>query len=270
MVRTRSSRKRRTEDLSDIEQTKRLSIVLEDLNTVRSVISIHDTKSSSTANQQISTCDDSNITNADESIKTKSVSTTSEEKLNDVDSNVMMMEPPENIISSTANPQISNDEATSGIESCENPVEPITNDVECENQKNTDIEHVNDFDLTAAKALRSKNAEYKLVPGPRLNSELLYTTEEKQLYKKNKKNAAGHMGYTCRVDKCDARVYRRPNGEVYYSEHFEGHRHPNAEETQQEMQLKNEIKEDCAKKLDIGSGSHVGTVSEIFHSHVSK
>lgn len=121
-----------------------------------------------------------------------------------------------------------------------------------------------EFDLTSIMELRNTNAQYKMVPGPRLNSEMLFATEEKQLYKKNKKNAAGHMGYTCRGSDCGARVYKRPNGEVYYPENYEGHRHASVEESQQEMQLKNDIKVKWARKLYTGKGTYVGTVSEIF------
>lgn len=75
------------------------------------------------------------------------------------------------------------------------------------------------YDKKEAVQFRLKNLEFEYTPGSRLNSLLLYSIAEKQLYVKNKLNKNGEMGYTCHQKGCSARVYVRKNGkECYFAE----------------------------------------------------
>lgn len=120
------------------------------------------------------------------------------------------------------------------------------------------------FDQSAAIALQGQTFDFEMTPGSKLNSTLFYCKVDKQLFKKNKKNAKGEMGYTCISNGCPARVYKRANEQCYFSYAYTGHKHENAESLKEKYALKNQIKVACQSLEEGEFGSTVATVSEIF------
>lgn len=57
---------------------------------------------------------------------------------------------------------------------------------------------------------------YQLIPGFRINSELMWAFEERQLYYENSySNKTKLKAYTCRVKGCTARVFVREDGTAF-------------------------------------------------------
>lgn len=91
----------------------------------------------------------------------------------------------------------------------------------------------------------------------------LWSVNEKQLYKKNRKNAAGHMGYTCIHNGCTARIYEQTVGSLkryYFGANHKGHEHDTAEQQKMANALKEKVKVRC-ENLDYGeNGSSVADI----------
>lgn len=62
----------------------------------------------------------------------------------------------------------------------------------------------------------STNLNYRMIPGLRTNSELLWAYEQQQLYYKNAYSTKTQItSYTCRIKGCNARVFVKPDGSAF-------------------------------------------------------
>lgn len=108
-------------------------------------------------------------------------------------------------------------------------------------------------------ALKSTVAEYEMVPGAKINTELLYNKSDKYLYKFNKTTADGHKAYTCRHSSCKSRVIVRKlddgSLECAFPENYAGHLHPNDVREVEKLELKNKVKKLCSEIPSTSSGS---------------
>lgn len=182
----------------------------------------------------------------------------------DFDDDDSIMKPPE-----TPPEQIFANEATS-----EN-VDSINTDHDIVNGNNQNMGSFgNEEDVkplnTSAILLRGKEVNFKFVPGQRRGSQMIYSNDENQVYKRNKVNKDGSSGWTCIVKNCDERITMRANGKCYYSATKHGHNHEKKDDYQRRVDLKNEIKVECSKVENIASGSISGAVRDVFYSKVTR
>lgn len=73
---------------------------------------------------------------------------------------------------------------------------------------------------------------FEYTPGAKKGSVLVYTTDEKQLYVKNKTNKKGDVFWTCRTKPCAARVKITSSEVCSFASSYSGHSHQPCEELQ--------------------------------------
>lgn len=122
---------------------------------------------------------------------------------------------------------------------------------------------------SSAIALRGKEVNWKYVPGQRRGSRMIYSNDEDQIYKRNKKNADGTEGWTCTTRNCSERITLHQNGKCFYSDTNKGHKHEKKANIQQVVDVKNEIKVEISKVETVASGSSAGAVRKVFYSKVT-
>lgn len=114
---------------------------------------------------------------------------------------------------------------------------------------------------------RDKNMtlNYEHVVGKRINSKLLYVTEEKQLYSKKTIKKEKYF-YACYVKTCKARVFLE--SEVCYKvKDFIDHNHETQEDTYRELKIMNNMKTSCMEiHQDSTEPSVLGSIRKIFQS----
>lgn len=156
---------------------------------------------------------------------------------------------------------ISGDCTSSNISVCENDEahsENLTNDSETGN-----IEHGNQ------SLIDPNNLKFEYAVGKRYDCRnLIYTTQEKQYYGKNKKeNSEGETAYLCRLYsklKCRSRVYLK-NDKLYRKIGFIPHNHGCQNAERIDFQAEFEAKVECSN-LDslVNAASQTSAVSAIF------
>lgn len=109
-------------------------------------------------------------------------------------------------------------------------------------------------------------------PGAKINTMLLWCENDKQLYKRNKRNAAGHLGFTCIINGCVCRIFEKSINEIktyYFGPGYNGHKHGTAEKVKEANILKTKIKKACENLGDADSGTNIKSVTQIFNSTVA-
>lgn len=87
--------------------------------------------------------------------------------------------------------------------------------------------------------------EYKIVPGFRRTSELIWIEDEQIYYKKNCAIKNG-ISYKCNTEDCSARVVRKTNGTVMKTQGYRSHNHKtNHRNAYEQNKILNEIKTRC-------------------------
>lgn len=108
--------------------------------------------------------------------------------------------------------------------------------------------------------------DYVFVTGKRVDSNLLYLKDEKQLFKINSKNRKKKI-YMCYVKDCKSRVFIDNNAICYkVNNYVEHNHHDNQEHAYKQLKLINEIKSECQSVSALHSGACI-SVSEIFKKH---
>lgn len=112
--------------------------------------------------------------------------------------------------------------------------------------------------------VNKREISYILVPGQRLNSELLYSIDEKNLYRRNARKKQGSY-YLCKEVNCGIRILCNANGKCFRTDETRQHLHADHEEEYKRNVIQNEIKVRCIK----GEKSTIN-VREIFNEAISK
>lgn len=86
---------------------------------------------------------------------------------------------------------------------------------------------------------------YELLPGERINSELLYTNDENQFYRYNSAVKNGDA-YLCAEAKCNKRVHLRKDRLCIQYEKYFTHNHNSKEKKYEELKVLNIIKKKCS------------------------
>lgn len=112
--------------------------------------------------------------------------------------------------------------------------------------------------------------EFEFVSGKRSNSRLIYTTEEKQLYRVNRKLVDGSVAYLCRVEKCSVRIYLK-NERVFGYSPINEHSHGDQAKDKFNFQIYNEIKKDCMNIDSISNSTNqISAVHGIYDKYIAK
>lgn len=159
-----------------------------------------------------------------------------------------------------------NDTQESGTEIVNSP-EATTNSA---NSAETSNENREQKPLLNSMALRGQPLEYQFVPSNKNKAQVLYAPNEKQRYKKSKRNTKkGYMAMVCCERNCGARVYLYDDGRCVYADKFSGHNHSStAEELVGIHQFKQDLKNECSKLEMIGG--KLPTVQQIYMKNLEK
>lgn len=99
-----------------------------------------------------------------------------------------------------------------------------------------------------------ETVKFSLIPGKRLNSELIYSENEKQLYKKNKRLKSGAISGVCRYPNCNTKIYYDDaNGVCTYKLPYEPHQHSPREKEYKRLVSLNKMKTKCTDTATIRS-----------------
>lgn len=106
---------------------------------------------------------------------------------------------------------------------------------------------------------------FELICGSRRNSELLYITEQKMLYRK-KSEYKGVTKYQCRQKSCKSRVNLLSDGSCVLSKGYVDHNHGDEETTYRELKALNLIKQDCQDMAETlgGTKTNISTIRKAF------
>lgn len=104
-------------------------------------------------------------------------------------------------------------------------------------------------------------------------AQMIYTTDERQMYGKNRVLLSGETAYLCRLyqqKKCKSRLYMQ-DGRLYKKEGFIEHNHQTQDFEHSEFDIEKIIKDDCGS-LDVlvNARSQSSAISEIFDKHMKK
>lgn len=108
------------------------------------------------------------------------------------------------------------------------------------------------------------NVRYKFAAGKRLNSKMLHTIDEQQMYRLRvtHKNVAQ---YNCYIDKCNAKLYLNLETQVCYRKAMYGLHNHGPNDTIYDIQLNDTIKRRCRSAA---AASGAGNVRNLFHSTI--
>lgn len=131
--------------------------------------------------------------------------------------------------------------------------------------------HVSDSPSSSANAsgsplnlLNNDVIQYKKVVGLRVNSELIYTINEKQLYVRNRKSRDGTFAYSCKEKSCKSRVYLKVDGILFRMQTFVPLAHGTKEDEVKKMCVMNDLKTKCAALPTKYARKKNGTTRDIF------
>lgn len=110
----------------------------------------------------------------------------------------------------------------------------------------------------------TNSLQYEFIQGERRGSKLLYTTEEKQLYRK-KDSYKGKENFECIEKECSRRIFLDQSGNCFKCKNFEKHLHGSQEAKYSKLKFMNVIKEECAKPANIVMHS-----KRVFYNHSAK
>lgn len=111
---------------------------------------------------------------------------------------------------------------------------------------------------------------YILMPGKRKNSELLYSIDEEQFYKKNKTLKNGNISMACHHNNCNRHVYlNKIKGECVYQVPYTAHNHSPEKKKFETLTVLNSIKAECSKPEVLSKGtSKTSVVKSIFNEKI--
>lgn len=127
----------------------------------------------------------------------------------------------------------------------------------------------NSVDSQCSQNSGERVCEFEMMQGKRRDKTILHSITENQLYVRNKILTNGSIAYTCREDKCKARLFMK-EGICYFAEPFRGHSHGDKKKEISEFKLLAQIKENCAKPTASQTTSQISEVREIFDDAVLK
>lgn len=107
---------------------------------------------------------------------------------------------------------------------------------------------------------------YKICPGKRRNSKMLFTLDEEQYYSFNSKTK-NYDAYKC-VD-CNSRVHLRSDGICIQKNRYSEHKHAKKGKLEANLNILNEIKAKCAD-LSTLINERKQSVRDVFYSVLSK
>lgn len=110
-------------------------------------------------------------------------------------------------------------------------------------------------------------ANFVQVAGRRANSCLLYSLDENQFYKKNKKLKSGLVSHVCRHENCHRHVYFNPlTNDCIYQVPYEAHNHSDCVEEFDRLGTLNKMKAECATPQSVADSteSKTSVVKSIF------
>lgn len=110
------------------------------------------------------------------------------------------------------------------------------------------------------------NILYEFITGSRSNSELLFTTDENQIYSKRVQHKNVYT-YECREPNCGAKVYLNTGtGKCQNKISSNTHNHGTQEKVRQKLELENKIKSECGKLSTLaGTSSSSGNIRSVFN-----
>lgn len=108
--------------------------------------------------------------------------------------------------------------------------------------------------------------KYVLIPGGRIKSELIYSEDEQQFYKKSKRLASGLISACCRQPNCTRKVYLDPvSGDCTYKHPYVPHNHSPKGEEFNLLTALNKVKKSCTDPAKISAnGSKTSVVKTIY------
>lgn len=111
--------------------------------------------------------------------------------------------------------------------------------------------------------------KYVLIPGKRLNSELIYSEDEQQFYSKNKRLKSGVIAGVCRHPNCTQKVYLDPvTGDCTYKHPYAPHNHsPRGKEFKRLVAI-NEMKKHCTNLAKISAKKSKKSVVKTIYDDV--
>lgn len=114
---------------------------------------------------------------------------------------------------------------------------------------------------------------FEFITGQRSDSILLYTINDKQLYRKCSMYKSKYYSYRCRVKNCKSRVYYEFESEKCFMrpKSFILHNHGDQEDQFKNLRVATQIKKECTELSALAStrkGS--GNCREIFDKHVAR
>lgn len=113
---------------------------------------------------------------------------------------------------------------------------------------------------------------YKLIPGRRANSEILYSLEEKQFYIKKRKLASGVLSLVCRTNGCKNHCYLDSEKNICkLPVPYVPHAHPTQEDEYKKICVLNKIKSDCANPNIVAkTETKTSVVKSIFKEKITE
>lgn len=84
---------------------------------------------------------------------------------------------------------------------------------------------------------------YEFVSGARINSQLLYLFDDKQLFRKNKVLKDGTAAFNCRFKDCNSRLYLCTDGKCFYVNGRNEHHHECQDVDMAKLNLVNQVKQ---------------------------
>lgn len=128
--------------------------------------------------------------------------------------------------------------------------------------------------VTSAHEIDWNNLRWEWAVGKRRDcAKLVYTTDERQLYGKNRDLLSGESAYLCRLyhnKKCKSRLYMK-NGRLFKKDDFVEHNHPPQDFDHNEFKIEKAIKNECGN-LDVlvNARTQSSAVAEIFDRHMKQ
>lgn len=121
----------------------------------------------------------------------------------------------------------------------------------------------------------AKKVNFVLMTGERIKSQVLYSKDEAQFYRKNKSLKSGLISYDCaqkHKNKCDRHVYLNPlNDECYHQMPYQPHNHDTQEKLYNNLLALNPAKDNCSKPDVLANTNTKTSVSKaIFMKEIQK
>lgn len=174
------------------------------------------------------------------------------------------------------------EEASSENEFCEDGIDRKNRFVDCEEEAaseplRTNCDNEYEFEVEEIDEEISGDTHtqipFEFITGKRSDSILLYTINDKQLYRKCSIYKSKYYSYRCRVKNCKSRVYYEFDTKKCFMrpKSFISHNHGDQEDEVKNLKVATEIKNECTKLNVLAStrkGS--GNCRDIFDRHVAR